>query len=94
MGFFESSFFWFIEGLIACLAIIALRIWTQDKRIPMPFWKWPVVIVWVLFLAVSIAYIGTSIGEGEMNAAFFGAIFAAVIASISGVVVWRLLRVR
>jgi hypothetical protein len=52
------------------------------------------VIVWVLFLAISIAYVGTSIGEGEMDAAFFGAIFAAVIASISGVVVWRLLRTR
>jgi len=94
MGFFESSFFWFIEGLFACLAIIALRTWTQDKGIRMPFWKWPMVIVWVLFLAISIAYVGTSIGEGEMDAAFFGAIFAAVIASISGVVVWRLLRTR
>ena len=94
MGFFESGLFWFIEGLFACLAIIALRIWAQDKGIRMPFWKWPVVIVWVLFLAVSIAYVGTSIGEGEMDAAFFGAIFAAVMASILGVVAWRLLRMR
>lgn len=94
MGFFGSSFFWFIEGMFACLAIIALRIWTRDRGIRMPFWKWPVVVVWVLFLAISIAYVGTSIGEGEMDAAFFGAIFAAVMASILGVVAWRLLRMR
>lgn len=94
MGFFEGGLFWFIEGLFACLAIIALRTWAQDKGIRMPFWKWPVVVVWVLFLAMSIAYIGTSIGEGEMDAAFLGAIFTAVIASMSGTVVWRLLRMR
>ncbi len=94
MGFFGSSFFWFIEGIFACLAIVALRIWTQDKGIPMPFWKWPAIIVWVVFLGISIAYVGTSIGEGERIAAFFGAISATVIASISGVVVWRLLRTR
>ncbi len=94
MDFFNSGFFWFIEGVLACLAIIALRTWAQDRKIPMPFWKWPMVVAWVLFLAISIAYIGTSIGEGEMDAAFFGAVFATVIAFISGVVVWRLLRVR
>lgn len=94
MDFFQSNFFWFIEGLLACLTIIALRVWAQDKGIPMPFWKWPVVIIWVVFCGVSIAFVGTSIGEGEMDAAFFGAIFAAVIASISGVVVWRLLKIR
>ncbi len=94
MGFFGSSFFWFIEGIFACLAIIALRIWAQDKGIRMPFWKWPAIIAWVTFVAISIAFVGTSIGEGESNAAFFGAVSAAVIASISGVVVWRLLRMR
>ena len=93
MAFFEGGLFWFAEGVFACLAIIALRTWTQDKGIRMSFWKWPVVVGWVLFLGVSIAYVGTSIGEGEMNAAFLGAICGAVMASISGVVVWRLLRV-
>jgi len=93
MSFFEGGLFWFVEGVFACLAIIALRTWTQDKGIRIPFWKWPVVIAWVLFLGVSIAYVGTSLGEGERHAAFLGAVCAAVIASVSGVVVWRLLRV-
>ncbi len=92
MSFFEGGLFWFVEGLLAALAIVALRTWAQDKGIRMSFWKWPMVVVWVLFLGVSIAYVGTSIGEGEMDAAFLGAICGAVMASISGVVVWRLLR--
>ena len=78
MGFFDSGFFWFTEGLFACLAIIALKIWIEDKKVRMPFWKWPVVIAWVLFLSVSVAFVGTSLGEGETHAAFIGAIFASV----------------
>jgi len=94
MGFFDSGFFWFTEGLLACLAIIALKIWAEDKRIHMPFWKWTVVIGWVLFLSVSVAYVGTSLGEGETHAAFIGAILASVLAVVSGVIVWRLLTIR
>ena len=94
MSFFESNIFWFIEGLFACVVIIAFRMWARDKQIPMPLWKWPVLIVWVLFLAITIGFVTTSIGEGEMDAAFYGAVFGAVIAAVSGVIVWRLLKIR
>jgi hypothetical protein len=93
MSFFESNIFWFIEGLFACVSIIAFRMWAQDKGIKMPVWKWPVLIGWVLFLAVSIGFVTTSIGEGEMHAAFNGAVFGSVIAAVSGVVVWRLIKI-
>jgi cytochrome b subunit of formate dehydrogenase len=94
MSFFESNIFWFIEGLLACVAIIAFKMWMQDKGINMAAWKWAVVIVWVLFLAISIGFVTTSIGEGEMDAAFYGGVFGAVIAAVSGVVAWRLLKIR
>ena len=94
MAFFNSGAFWFIEGIFAVMAIIALKVWTQDKNIPMPLWKWLIVIAWVLFVAINVAYVGTSIGEGETNAALIGATFASVIMAISGVIVWRLLKVR
>jgi membrane associated rhomboid family serine protease len=51
------------------------------------------VIAWVLFLAISIGFVTTSIGEGETNAAFYGAVFGSVIAVVSGVVVWRLIKI-
>jgi hypothetical protein len=94
MGIFHSGLFWFIEGIFACIVMIGLRLWTEDKRIPMPPWKWSVVIAWVLFLSMSVAFVGTSLGEGETHAAFIGAIFASVIAVISGVIVWRLVTIR
>ena len=94
MGFFDSGFFWFVEGLLACLATIALKVWAEDKKIPMPFWKWATVVAWVLFVSVSVAFVGTSLGEGETHAAFIGATLACVLAAISGVIVWRLLIVR
>ena len=94
MSFFESNIFWFIEGLLACLAIIAFRMWMQDKGIKMPVWKWTVLIAWVLFLAISIGFVTTSIGEGETHAAFNGVVFGFVIAAVSGVVVWRLIKIR
>ena len=93
MSFFESNIFWFIEGLLACVSIIAFRVWARDKGIDMPLWKWPVLIVWVLILGISIGFVATSIGEGEMDAAFYGSVFGAVIAAVSGVVVWRLLKI-
>jgi hypothetical protein len=33
MNFFESNIFWFIEGLFACVSIIAFRMWAQDREI-------------------------------------------------------------
>ena len=94
MAFFNSGFFWFIEGILAFLTIIALKIWAEDKKIPMPFWKWPIVIAWLLFISASVAYVGTSIGEEETSAALIGAVFAFVIIVISGVIVWRFIKLR
>lgn len=94
MRFFESNIFWFIEGIFACVAIIAFRMWTQDKNIKMSPWKWPVVIAWVLLLVITIGFVTTSIGEGEMDAAFYGTLFGAVIVAVSGVIMWRLLKIK
>ena len=94
MSFFDSGFFWFAEGLLACLAVIALKLWAEDRKIPMSLWKWLIVVAWFLFVSFSVAFVGTSLGEGETHAAFIGAISACVLAAISGVIVWRLLTVR
>ena len=94
MAFFNSGFFWFIEGVLAFLTILALKIWAEDKKIPMPFWKWPIVIAWLLFICACVAYVGTSIGEGETSAALMGTVFGFVIIVISGVIVWRFIKLR
>ena len=91
MTFFTSGLFWFLEGILACLMVIGFRAWTRDRGIPMPAWKWMLVGLWVLFIAFTIAFIGTSIGENEMDAAFKGGIIFGVISLIAAVGLWRFL---
>ncbi len=94
MNFFNSGLFWFIEGIFACLVIIGIKIWMEDRGIPMPFWKWLLFGFWILFLGFTIAFIGTNIGENETTAAVKGGILFGLISIISGVGLWRLLLIK
>jgi hypothetical protein len=91
MDFFTSGLFWFIEGVFACLAVIGLKLWAQDRGIPMPWWKWILVASWVCLAGFTLAMVGTSIGEGEPRAGLMGGIVFGVLSMIVGVVFWRLL---
>jgi hypothetical protein len=94
MSFFNSGLFWFIEGIFACLVVIGLKIWMEDRGIPMPFWKWLLFGLWILFLGFTIAFIGTNIGENEATAALKGGILFGLISIILGVGLWRLLLIK
>ncbi len=92
-SFFTSGLFWFIEGILACLAVIGLKLWMEDRGVPMPFWKWVIVACWFLGLGVTIAFVGTCLGENETHAATQGGLIFGTMVIIAGVVVWRLLRI-
>jgi hypothetical protein len=92
MVIFDSGLFWFIEGVLACLAVLAFRSWTQDRGCVMPWWKWLLVAGWTLFVGAGVAFVGTSLGENEPRAAAMAALFAAVIGLISAAALWRILR--
>ena len=91
MHFFTSGLFWFLEGILACLVVIGLKIWTEDRSIPMPSWKWILFGLWILFFGFTIAFVGTSIGEKEITAALRGGILFGLVSVISGVGLWRVL---
>ncbi len=93
MSFFTSGLFWFLEGVLFCIFILAVRAWAEDRSIPMPYWKWISLTVWVFFAGFTLAFVGTSFGEGEASAAIRGGILFGVIAVISGVGLWRLLKI-
>jgi hypothetical protein len=93
MWFFTSGAFWFVEGVLFVLAMIGLKVWMQDRRTPMPIWKWLLVGAWMLMCGFTIAFIGTSVGENELVAAKKGGIIFSVACVIVGVVVWGLLQV-
>jgi hypothetical protein len=94
MFVFSSNLFWFVQGILACLAMWGLRIWMQDKHIPMPWWKWLLVMLWLCFSGLSLAFVGTSLAEGEVQAACLGGLFGGVISVVAGVVIGRVLRWR
>ena len=91
MHFFNSGLFWFIEGIFTCLVVIGLKIWMEDKGIPMPFWKWLLLGLWVLFFGFTIAFVTTSLGENEPYAAKIGGIVFGLISLVTGFGLWRLL---
>ena len=94
MNFFNTGLFWFIEGILACMVVIGIKTWAEDRGIPLPFWKWILFGFWFLFYGFTIAFVGTSIGENEMVAATKGGIIFGIITIISGVGLWRLIKIK
>lgn len=91
MHFFTSGLFWFLEGIFACLFIIGFKFWAEDKGYNLPFWKWLLLGIWIVLCGFTIAFVGTSLGEGEPNAALFGGIIFGLITIISAVGMWRII---
>jgi len=94
MWIFDGPLFWFVLGILSCLAVTAFRLWAQDRRLHMTWWKWIGVIAWMAFAGASLAFVGTSLGEGEARAAIMGALFAGVLVLVSGALLWRVLQWR
>jgi hypothetical protein len=91
MQIFNSGFFWFMEGILFVVVVLAVRAWARDRGLPMPVWKWALFLFWILLAGFTIAFVGTSFGEGEPVAATRGGLLFGLITIISGVGVWRVL---
>ena len=89
MHFFNSGLFWFLEGIFVCLFVIGFKIWMEDRGVPMPFWKWILLGLWAVLFGFTIAFIGTNIGEKEMNAALRGGIIFGILSIILAVGLYR-----
>jgi len=94
MQIFNSGFFWFFEGILFVFVVLGVNAWAKDRGTPLSIWKWALFLLWLLLAGFSIAFVGTSFGEGEPVAAQRGGLLFGLITIISGVGVWRLLRSR
>jgi len=94
MDFFMSGTFWFVEGILCSLVFIGFKVWMQDRSIELTWWKWCLLILWILIFGFTITFITTSLGERETVAAYKGGIFFGVITIITFVGLWRLLEFR
>ena len=91
MSFFISGTFWFIQGLMATVITLGFKVWMEDRGVKMCWWKWLLWGLWMTFAAFTIAFVFTSLGEGEKIAAIRGGIIFSLITVISGVGIWRIL---
>jgi len=91
MTFFTGGFFWFIQGILITVIVLAFRAWMEDRNVKMFWWKWLLWGVWILTAGFTIAFIFTSLGEGEPTAAVKGGIIFSLITIISGAGIWRLI---
>jgi hypothetical protein len=91
MQIFNSGFFWFVEGILFVFVIMGVNAATTERGVPLSFGKWVLFLVWLLLAGFTIAFVGTSFGEGEAVAAQRGGLLFGLITIISGVGMWRLL---
>ena len=91
MQIFNSGMFWFVEGILFVVVVMAVRAWAQDTGLPMPLWKWGLFLLWVGLAGFTIAFVGTSFGEGEPVAGTRGGFLFGLITVIAGVGLWRIL---
>ena len=89
--FFTSGVFWFIEGVVASVVIIAFHYWMQDRGIKMTWWKWLITAAWFLLAGFTPAFVGVSLGEGEPHAALLGGIIFGCLTIVGAVAVWRII---
>jgi len=69
---------------------MAFKTWMADRYVPMPFWKWLLFSLWLAACAFTIAFVGTSLGEKEYNAAVKGGIIFTIILILWAVFLWWL----
>ncbi len=91
MSFFTSGAFWFFEGILACLVVIGFKIWMEDRKVTMTYWKWMLFGLWLGLAGVTLAFIGTNLGENEPNAAIKGGLMLGFFTVMLGVIFWRLI---
>jgi hypothetical protein len=89
MQIFNSGSFWFVEGILFCVVVLALRAWSRERAIPLTWWKWVAFGFWVLLAGFTLAFVGTSLGEGEPTAAVRGGLMFGLVSVIAAVALWR-----
>ena len=91
MQIFNSGFFWFAEGILFVIMILGVRTMVQDRGIEFPWWKWALLLFWILPAGFTLAFVGTSFGEGEPVAGTRGGLLFGLVTIISGAGLWRVL---
>ena len=88
---FGGGLFWMIMGALFVLIGVSAPIWMKDLNIKMTKVRWGLLIIWYMFVLLTVATPMTLIAENEGVAGFRMGMIFFVIAIVSGVALWRYL---
>lgn len=83
------SFLWFVAGAGGVLAVLGLNQWSRERGLTIQWWKWALVVLWMVMAAGSLAFITTSLGERETKAALTGGMSFIPLTVVAGGLIWR-----
>lgn len=85
---------WVIIGFSIAVFSIGLRYWLQDLHIMMRWWKWLLLLLWLVIAAAGVAAAFTLMGEGEWNAGKRLLLFMGALLLITGTILWKILKMK
>lgn len=88
---FQGGLFWMIMGALLVLVGVSAPIWMKDLKIKMNKVRWTLLVIWYLFVLLTVASPMTLIAENEVVAGYRIGMIFLVISIISGVALWRYL---
>ena len=89
--FFDSSFFWFLMGVLFILVAAGFRAFAEDRGWVISWWKAMLALLWYAIFIFSFYAYGTLMGENETSAGLKILILGLFVSLVLGIVIWRLL---
>jgi hypothetical protein len=89
--FFNSSFFWFLMGILFILAAAGFSAYAKDRGWVISWWKAILALIWYAIFALSFYAYGTLMGENEAGAGSKILGLGLFVSLVLGLIIWRLL---
>lgn len=79
---FSGAVFWFLMGMLFILVAKGARVWAEDLKLRMTWWKWALCVCWYGLLVFTVSMSLTFVGENEAGAGLRALLFMGVITTI------------
>jgi hypothetical protein len=89
--FFNSSFFWFLMGVLFILVAAGFRAFAKDRGWVLSWWKAALALLWYAIFTCSFYAYGTLMGENETSAGLKILGLGLFVSLVLAIIIWRLL---
>ncbi len=89
--FFNSSFFWFLMGVLFIIAAAGFKAFAKDRGWVISWWKAVLALIWYAIFTFSFYAYGTLMGENEVSAGLKILSLGLFVSLVLGLIIWRLL---